>query len=92
MSPRETATHAYVGRNKCGCVGTLCVDDPEDAKATARYVAMAVKDGQTLERVALTEIRSKSITLAACKDNPACVRYPRPPATRQKAAPQGALL
>lgn len=43
--------YAYVGVTPCGCRPMCCVDEPQYAKDTAKFVADAIKNGNTVERV-----------------------------------------
>jgi hypothetical protein len=62
----STATHAYIARNKCGCVTAVCVDHPDLAKETAKDIAAYVRSGRTVERVAIEESR---VMLRRCRCN-----------------------
>lgn len=52
-------THAYVARRKCGCVVTLIADCGDHDTATD--VAQQIRDGFTIERVAIERVRSGEI-------------------------------
>ena len=58
---------AYIGRCRCGCgaIPFACVDKPEWAKDTAKSIAQAIRDGYTIERVPLSEVR-----MSMCKRQP----------------------
>lgn len=62
------ATHAYVAFRPCGHPVALMVDDPEDKKETARFVAQAIRDGHRIERVTIE--RAREIGCVYCKCTP----------------------
>jgi hypothetical protein len=47
----------YVGRDKCGCYVSVHVDEPENAKGVAKWVASDIKDGLAVERMAIADFR-----------------------------------
>jgi len=77
---------SYVARNSCGCVSGLCVDSPEHRRETARFVAEAVRRGQTIERCTTEDVRSGRVHLRPCEEGP-CVR-----AAQRRPSKQEALL
>lgn len=49
---------AYIGRVPgCGCLVAACVDQPDDPKGTARWVADFIKSGLEVERVDTEVVR-----------------------------------
>jgi len=58
---------AYIGRCRCGCgaITFACMDRPEWSKDTAKSVAQAIRDGYTIEHVALDSFR-----MTTCKRQP----------------------
>ncbi len=67
---------AYLARNRCGCVASMIVDDPDLRRTTAKFVSKAVRDGRIIERVRWSG--SPPGFFAACRDNPDCVRRKKP--------------
>ena len=55
---------AYVGTKPCGCTVAATVINPEWAKDTAKSVAQWIKDGYTVDKVSLEEVKIK---LKSCK-------------------------
>lgn len=51
-----SATHAYVGRARCGHVFFMAVDD--GYKSNAKDVAGVIRKGGTIERLPMEEARS----------------------------------
>jgi hypothetical protein len=49
---------AYIGLGACGCLRMAVVDDPAHTRETARQIAMAVKLGETVERVTVEQVRT----------------------------------
>ena len=49
----------YIGRKACGCVVCAAVDVPEHRKHTARYLAKWARDGLTIERMPIEEVRKR---------------------------------
>lgn len=81
----------YVGRNPCGCIAFLVVDEPTHAKPVAREVARGIREGMTIERVATEWVRTPACTLQPCHDSQPCVRDAQR-IKRRVADRQGALL
>ncbi len=67
---------AYLAWNRCGCVAGMIVDDPEDRRTTAKFVAKAVRDGRTIERVRWSG--GPPGFFGPCRDNPDCERRKKP--------------
>jgi hypothetical protein len=44
-------SHVYIGRQECGCVAVVFVDDTVDKKWTASKVAGLIRRGYTPERM-----------------------------------------
>lgn len=55
------ATHAYIGRARCGCVRSVTVDLPDEPDWVGRTVAETIRSGLTVEHVPLG-----SYTLGRC--------------------------
>ena len=65
------ATHAYIGRGKCGCIIAVTTDVPDMRKETAADVAEFVRGGLSVERVTLDDFRRMPF---GCK----CPKQPDP--------------
>lgn len=44
-------THAYVGRNQCGCCTAIISDTPDDKEFVAKEVSAVILSGRTIERL-----------------------------------------
>lgn len=66
--PFVKPTHDYIGRKKCGCVVAAVVDMPGFEKETAKTVAEFIRDGLTIERIALVDF--DKILPLGCKCEP----------------------
>jgi len=53
----ESATHEYIGRAKCGCCLSVCVDLGDSG--TANNVADFIRDGLYVERVTREQFRTE---------------------------------
>lgn len=53
----KRASHAYIGRNPCGCVMMICSDLGD--KFTGKMVGDAIKNGQTIERVTFEDYQDR---------------------------------
>lgn len=51
----EKPTHAYQIRERCGCVQTVTVDNPNHSREVARELAKGIRRGATVERVLLAD-------------------------------------
>jgi hypothetical protein len=51
------ATHAYVGRRKCGCMCGAVADIPGNEDETASEVAEFIKCGLLVDRVTIEDVR-----------------------------------
>lgn len=49
---------AYIGRDANGCVLAATVDDPKHIRDVAREIASWVRLGDTLERMAVEQVRA----------------------------------
>lgn len=58
----ERPEFSYIGRKPCGCVVAAMVDNPDDAKETAKEVAKWIKLGLTVERVTHEYVRQNFTT------------------------------
>lgn len=56
----RAAAVAYVGRAECGHIVFAAVDSPEHKKGTARDVAKAIRDGLTIEKMTVAEVRASN--------------------------------
>ncbi len=56
---------AYIGRKTCGCVVFAMVDDPEHKKETAKEIAKCIRQGLTIERMTVKEVRE--LEMFGCK-------------------------
>lgn len=74
MSGAGGESMTYIGRNQCGCVGLLVVDNPEHARDVAKEIGRAIRQGMSVERVKTGWVRSKECSLAPCPDAQPCVR------------------
>lgn len=53
----EYAVMAYTGRDTCGCVVAVTVDEPKHRDHVAQMVAEWIRDGLIIERVTIEEAR-----------------------------------
>lgn len=59
-----SATHAYVGRGKCGHVYLLVVDD--GTKSNGASLAKVIRRGGTIDRVTIEAARASSAEWCTC--------------------------
>lgn len=53
----EVRPMAYAGRDTCGCVVAVTVDEPKRREHVAATVAEWIRDGLAIERVTIEEAR-----------------------------------
>lgn len=61
LEERPRATHAYVGRAKCGCVRQIIVDQPDSPNFVAGEVARGIRAGFAMQHVTIEESRRVAI-------------------------------
>ena len=61
---RRCPSISSIGTKPCGCVVAFVADDPAYAKDTAECVAEFIRDGYTISRVPVDEVRAK---ICRCK-------------------------
>jgi hypothetical protein len=54
--------YAYIGRESCGCVTCVTLDDPGHKREVAKDIANWVRWGMSVERVAVEDARSAFTT------------------------------
>ena len=59
--------HAYVAFHDCGGWVYVSVDSPDTVKDTAREVARCIREGLTVERRPVEEVRKRLIQVCRCK-------------------------
>ena len=59
-------THVYIGTLQCGCHVAACVDMIDDTKSVAKAVQNMIKNGCSVNRVALADLRDGSVKLHSC--------------------------
>ena len=59
---------AYIGRCKCGAIKFTTVDKPEYAKENAKEIAKCIRDGLTIERVTVGDVRTMDWGDCTCSD------------------------
>lgn len=64
VDPLNDATHAYVGRGKCGHVILLQVDMRD--RDTAKSVAEVIREGGTVDRVTVDAARTMASQFCTC--------------------------
>ena len=62
------ATHVYIGSMPCGCKVAACVDSPGPVykKQCAKAVSDMIKNGYSVERRPIEELRNGTIKLSRC--------------------------
>lgn len=78
-----TESQTYVAWNPCGCMAGAVVNDLGRPLVVANDVARFIRAGCTVELRPTEWLRSPECSLAACSDNPACVRAPKTPAVQK---------
>ena len=68
--------YAYIGIKKCGCVVAAAVDSPDRPKDVAKDVAGFIRDGLTIERVSVEEVRER-FNDCQCDEKPVAAAAPR---------------
>jgi hypothetical protein len=86
VSDEGAKTPAYIGRRPCGCVVAAVVDDGDDPKDVAKFVAELVRKGITVERSTVEDARKLLTGGCKCQHLPAggaptMVRFKREPTT-----------
>jgi hypothetical protein len=71
----------YVGRADCGCIRAVLVDYRWDRGLNAKEIARWIREGLTLERSTVGDVRASKLTRADCAVH-----------TTQLHVEQGALL
>ena len=71
MSDERAKTPAYVGKRPCGCVVAAIVDDGDDPKDVAKFVADLVRRGMTVERSTVEDARRLLTEGLKCEHQPA---------------------
>lgn len=61
----KAATHAYVGRCRCGSAVAVCVDTQDNE--TAKDVSGFVRRGYTVDRVLIADIHNGRIRFEQCR-------------------------
>lgn len=59
-------THVYIGTLPCGCHVAAVVDDVEEKRRTAKDVQRFIRDGYSVSRYTLEDLRNGTIKLARC--------------------------
>ncbi len=57
---------AYAGSLPCGCIVAVTIDKPEYARENAREVAKWIRDGMTIGRRSVADIKADSGFLRDC--------------------------
>ena len=65
-----TCTHVYIGTMPCGCHVAVVADCADDKRQTANYVQQFIRDGYSVSRHSLEELRNGTIKLARCSCSP----------------------
>lgn len=69
MSDGKENIPSYIGRLKCGCIVTACVDDPNSnhPEETKEFLKEMIDEGLIIERVTVGFVREHG--LENCKDH-----------------------
>lgn len=87
MSDRGGKTPCYVGKRPCGCVVAAVVDDGDDPKDVAKFIADLVKRGMTVDRSTVDEARKLLTEGLKCEHQPAKSASERERFMRKTATP-----
>lgn len=79
---------AYISRASCGCIRMATVDAPDRTQNTAREIARAVRNGETVERVTCDFVRTTAWTAEGCDvhEGPLAQAKKKPAAPKQRAS------
>lgn len=59
VSKADEFTHVYIGKLKCGCVVSVCLDDAKHARDTNKFIVGQTRSGYALERISIEDYRTK---------------------------------